>query len=1008
MASFEDVSDFIENREEELRLPASSSFLNITGELQQLRTCSDSSSHDGNRSQIAIGNCISGTANNHSDSAFEGRMAASSLQERNRETSTTEPSTILENRKFKDFPQPEEEGQSSLRAVTNEVICISDDEPETSTGPFPGGKLRINLSVRRQSTASCDNLIPVRDVYGKYRDSNYSAMSLRVHNNPTSIPILDSDDDGVLHVVTGWDATSLLSDLCYRFEGGRRWKATRCDFLQCSYPVLKAKYQCKGVLVCPLVQDYDIDFSHGNEAEWALASANMSSLVGDISILQTQIARNLYLTLNKENTRYCSYKLIVPETNNTIRCPGKPKMRKMRSTGELFVGCSHYHLYPKKTGTPHRFVSLRSYDDEVRSLLSQMLEKGEPVSIPGDTCTFMIGKKCRNTKKCPIHQLPLVEIGGNCPHTMFTVERQPLDTSEIRRDECSAEKAVYALCHGRHNHPPPPQSGGTSRKSQMFHNQAIISPDSSAAVLRVRTQQAISSDSVAPSMTNLHLNKNMVSNSVQRARRSISTHRDDFTSLFHLSSEEPYILEARFVSNSFIFLLSHEEQLERACKGIVFGADSTYKTVSDDTKLALIQPNTQWYLYNIVAPNDPAASVKSGIVVARALMTSQTIDAYAAVWNAFLRHLKRVKASMIGMEVCDIAFELPYMPLEPDRRQCSIPLRAITTDFEIPEIKGIASAISNICGGSVMYHISHLFIGCHVHFRRAVLKKRSKLDSSVASDFENFCNRMHAISNVDEASGLMARIISIDPDWGTWASSDIIRPLISPAFSNMSPAVRSSALQDTNIVESQNRKGHAICGIQQSPILCVQKLRDLDKVSISLAASGIPRIPAMRSRPRVGFTLCPATQQTQSRKRSRIPPRGKTKRAKRRLRSSDDAVNEDCIMMPLIDKLTACWEKAVESANAGWAAFLKQIQLKCTEGVSIADIRSELKSRLREEIKVPSTNGMITRSLTSLIKASFDGEISALEGEVKSEKTIDKSMVGSNSNRTEEVIVISE
>ena len=86
------------------------------------------------------------------------------------------------------------------------------------------------------------------------------------------------------------------------------------------------------------------------------------------------------------------------------------------------------------------------------------------------------------------------------------------------------------------------------------------------------------------------------------------------------------------------------------------------------------------------------------------------------------------------------------------------------------------------------------------------------------------------------------------------------------------------------------------------------------------------------------------------------------------------------------------------------------MQLKCTEGVAIADIRSELKSRLMQEIKVPSTNGMITRSLTSLIKASFDGEISSVEGEVivKSEETIEKAMVGSSSNRTEEVIVISE
>ena len=74
--------------------------------------------------------------------------------------------------------------------------------------------------------------------------------------------------------------------------------------------------------------------------------------------------------------------------------------------------------------------------------------------------------------------------------------------------------------------------------------------------------------------------------------------------------------------------------------------------------------------------------------------------------------------------------------------------------------------------------------------------------------------------------------------------------------------IRSTALKDTNIVESQNRRGHMFCGINQAPVFCVENLIDLDLMSISIetSLSKTQKVPSIRSRARRGHTLAPSRE----------------------------------------------------------------------------------------------------------------------------------------------------
>lgn len=356
--------------------------------------------------------------------------------------------------------------------------------------------------------------------------------------------------------------------------------------------------------------------------------------------------------------------------------------------------------------------------------------------------------------------------------------------------------------------------------------------------------------------------------------------KDDYATLFALASEgkEAYIRDARLVSGGLVFLLGPDEMLYFACREMVFAGDATYKTVQE---VSSTYATPSWYLYNIVVAVDATRTSHESIVVARALMTTVTSEAHECVWFMFLTSMRKRKAKSQGLSERDVSIDVPYMNLVPERKKNAIPIREITTDFEVGEVEGIAEAVTSIPGGSVSINITHLMIGCHVYYERLVLRKAGSSPIHDRERFKTTARTLHALRDENEATSTLAVIYGTDNGWGSWCSRDHVRPLISPAFSGMSDFTRMIGFKDRNIVESQNRRANIFCRTKQDPVTCVLKQRDLDRITTTKLLCDNPGCSvaarAVHIRQQKGHNLSPSHSTSQPKSRKHRAPHSSTK-----------------------------------------------------------------------------------------------------------------------------------
>ena len=731
---------------------------------------------------------------------------------------------------------------------------------------------------------TCESLLlPVRDGNTHlYTDGKYKAASLKMHFNPTSIPMLDTPEDGMLHIITGWASSEVLSDLCYRYETWGMWESRRCGFLGLEKHFRKRAYKCNGVLACPILLKSGNTFQHSTEKEWcALQSLTKNERKCD-DMVEMKTARNLYVTLTKPSADFCQARVLSEDRSdsnsfgNVMKCDGTPIMRKVLATGESFVGCSHYFKY-RNVRPRHFFLSLRNLTDKAKEYLRNMLIRKKEMDIPGDICEYVAVKKGRSTKRCNTHGVDLVECGtgssevGKCSAKILLIE--PMFQSSVGNNSPKID-ITYAICVGAHNHPPPPQGESTSKKMSIFRNIARASPMTVPAVLKLKTQVALRSG-VSNSLQNLKLSRNVTYNTLKAIRNR--KEQDEFRSLFEMvgNSDFPYARDVRIVDGGYVFLLASRLMLRQAELASVFAGDATYKTVAERNPH---QTTPTWYLYNIVSPEDSTTTTQKGVVVCRALITRITTEAYTALWGMFLKAMREEKSKRLGIRFNDVPIDVPYMELEPERKGNAILVRAITTDFELAEVEGIAAAFAEHRGGSRETHISSLLIGCRIHYERAMLKRAVSMTESIRGQFKRACRLLRLAKTVQEGDEQFAIIDYTDEEWGAWLSHSHVRPLVSSSYSNMSGFDRMLALDTTNIVESQNRRGNLICGVGLDPVLCCNRLFELDSMSSILVNMGNggheQKLPRVRTRK--GHTLAPSS----TLKGSRGPQNSKTKKRK--------------------------------------------------------------------------------------------------------------------------------
>ena len=764
-----------------------------------------------------------------------------------------------------------------LTQCSNETVVDTSNREQDSISRHSVQSVELAVKRETEPIFSAQNTLSGINVFasnirarkdaksGLYKDGKYEAASLKIHLNPMSIPVLDTPDDGMLHIVTGWGASDILSDLCYRYVTQGMWESKKCGFLEEPQLMRKRGYRCNGVMVCPIMLSKNIHFNHANEEEWGKRQASISSVQDAADILEMRKARNLFVTMTNPDIHFCPAKVLQNKTVDAssnpgvLSCVGGPALRQVHATKEWFIGCTHYYLN-RNVQPRHYFHSLRNYTDKAIGYLRGMITDKKPLVIPGDVCEYVAGKKGRGVKRCGTHGLHLVEYGtansaiGKCKSKMILME--PIAECIDHSDREEHQPVTFAICIGSHNHPPPPQADTTQRKTALFRSFAQTAPTTTAAVLKLQAQATLHSGQRS-ALQNLNMNNNNMYSTLQEIRRK--TQKDEFTSMFEMvsASHEPYVRDVRVVTEGVVFLLGTTKMLQHATRGMVISGDATFKTVIESNPHEI---TPSWYLYNFVVPEDITSATHKGVVVARALMTSLKTEAYTALWSMFLGQVKSEYAKILGVRSNDVSIDVPYMPLEPERKRNAISIRSVTTDFEVAEVEGVAAAFAEIRGGSADMHVLHLLIGCRVHFERAVLKRAASLREPERTRFKQACRMLRAASTVGEADEQYAVIHGIDENWGAWLSRSHIRPLVSPPYSKMTKCDRMIALDNTNIVESQNRRGNLICGTAMHPVTCTRKLQELDSITSEIIRMGDgtrgQQVP--RARKRNSNTLTPS------------------------------------------------------------------------------------------------------------------------------------------------------
>ena len=84
----------------------------------------------------------------------------------------------------------------------------------------------------------------------------------------------------------------------------------------------------------------------------------------------------------------------------------------------------------------------------------------------------------------------------------------------------------------------------------------------------------------------------------------------------------------------------------------------------------------------------------------------------------------------------------------------------------------------------------------------------------------------------------LEKIKTFDEDWVKWVEGNGMASLISKSVSTMSDESRSFGFEDTNVVESQNRRGNVLIGTHNRPGDAARKLEDVDKLDLNSLREG--------------------------------------------------------------------------------------------------------------------------------------------------------------------------
>ena len=84
----------------------------------------------------------------------------------------------------------------------------------------------------------------------------------------------------------------------------------------------------------------------------------------------------------------------------------------------------------------------------------------------------------------------------------------------------------------------------------------------------------------------------------------------------------------------------------------------------------------------------------------------------------------------------------------------------------------------------------------------------------------------------------LEKIKSFDEDWIKWVEGNGMGGLISKSLTTMSDESRSLGFADTNVVESENRRGNVLIGTHNRAGEAARKLEDVDKLDLSSLREG--------------------------------------------------------------------------------------------------------------------------------------------------------------------------
>lgn len=148
-----------------------------------------------------------------------------------------------------------------------------------------------------------------------------------------------------------------------------------------------------------------------------------------------------------------------------------------------------------------------------------------------------------------------------------------------------------------------------------------------------------------------------------------------------------------------------------------------------------------------------------------------------------------------------------------------------------------------VCGGSVHSHLSSMFIGCSVHLdrdliRRSMLEKVQERSGLSSKELLSLYKKFRDAETPESAMASLQKIKAFDEEWVQWVEGNGMASMISKSLSLMSSECRSLGFSDTNVVESQNRRGNVLVGTHNRPGEAALKLWDVDKLDVNRVQEG--------------------------------------------------------------------------------------------------------------------------------------------------------------------------